>query len=205
MIVTCIQEKSAELSHSFPPCSTKWVNMPQMLTRSKQAWVSVPRMFWMVPAVSQRSTFNISSNFAPCPVCICVLLFAHTLTHTYPRLLALHHVWMSADTNVHPCLMCVRPSVWLLWSLRCLWALLEECVQQQRRGEWQLMSPVSPDSEAKNKKTRRQGGSPWLAHWRLPGAWQVHSHVLEGKKKRKREKGTYKIHTQRDTLVGEQV
>lgn len=74
------------------------------------------------------------------------------------------------------------------------------CAAAERTATAHVIALIRQWDGSKAKKSLRDKEvSPWLAHRRLPGAWNVHSHVL---KREKREKDSeYTTRTQRNTLL----
>lgn len=147
--------------------------MPQMLTSQNKP--ERDSQEHLNGASCQAGSLSVSS-LAACHVS------AHGLTHI--------------PVSVSPCIWsCVNvTSLGLMCThVLCASVILDVFVNSSggnvrpRRGQQQLMSLLSSDiwTDCRQKLLRDQEVSPWLIHWRLPGAWQVHSHVLKRKKERR--------------------
>ena len=198
MIVTFTQERSAGLSCSFSsntlshthrkPC--EWTCHRCSSVKTSRVWV--PPTSWRLAAVSKAaclsavclSEFNtgLILSFLYVHECVSVLMPAHTLLHltlssVSPHVASCVNVF-SVNPNVSPRVVFLTFCV-TLWSWRCLGALLEERVQRWRGDDVTAFTRQRAGSEAQHQRDKEP--SPWLAHWRLPGARQVHSHILQRK------------------------
>lgn len=104
------------------------------------------------------------SNFVPCPVCMCMCLSLCIDVCTHPNTYPCQCVSLCLNGPSHASTKCA--SLWCVcmslcvtqWSLKCFWAFWE-CAQQWR-GEWQLTSPLSPESGADQRQKNKRDKEP---------------------------------------------